>query len=85
LNWRHGVAVAFDGRIRAIPVNVALTNMGTGVASGPEILRISVSVVPPGVSDVTKLQWGKVAIVLITNYNLVYFKIISLIKIRYFN
>lgn len=69
MHWRHGVAVAFDGRIRAFPVNVALTGMGTGVASGPEILRISVSVVPPGISDVTKLQRGKVAIVLIANYN----------------
>jgi predicted AAA+ superfamily ATPase len=34
------------------------------IISGPEILRISISVVPPGIRNFIKFKWGVVTIVL---------------------
>jgi hypothetical protein len=68
LNWCKGIAIAFHRRIDAIPVDSALTGVNSGlVISGPEILRLSISVVPPGINDVIQLKRGKIAIVLDKN------------------
>ena len=65
MHWSGGVAVAFGGRIDAIAIDPALAGVNSvRVFSSPKILRISVSVVPPGVGDGNKFEKGVVAIVL---------------------
>jgi hypothetical protein len=84
LNWCKGIAIAFHRRIDAISINSALTGVNSGfVISGPEILRISVFVVPPGIDDVIQFKWSKIAIVL--NGNKIISKIFNFKKEIYFN
>jgi hypothetical protein len=65
LHWSGGVAVAFGGRIDAISIQSALARMDVRVATRPEKFRISISVVPPGVSYIIEFQWREITIVLI--------------------
>jgi hypothetical protein len=79
LNWCARVTIAFHRRIDAISINSALAGVNSGlVISSPEILRISVSVIPPGVFNVAKFKRGVVAIVLNENENhlKIYFSLI---------
>jgi hypothetical protein len=68
LNWCTRVAIAFHRSIDAISVDSTLTGVNSGlIISSPEILRISVSVIPPGVFNVAKFKRGVVTIVLNKN------------------
>jgi hypothetical protein len=65
LNWQSNIAIAFKRIVNTTSVDSALAGVNSvRVISGPEILLISVSVVPPGVGDCIELQWSVVAIVL---------------------
>ena len=65
MNWSSRIAEAFQVSFDAISVDSALTRVDSGhVISGPNVLRFSVPVVPPGISDVTEFKWGIVTVVL---------------------
>ena len=70
LNWCKSITFAFHRRNGATSINSALTGVNSGlVISGPEILRISVSIVPPGVFNVIKFKRGVITVVLNENLN----------------
>jgi hypothetical protein len=64
LQWDGLVSVAPKRRIDAITIDSTLTDMNVGVTAGPEILRISVSIIPPSIGDGIKFERSVVTIVL---------------------
>jgi len=58
------VVVAPKRRIDAVTIDSTLTDMNVGVIAGPEILRISVSIIPPSIGDGFKFERSVVTIVL---------------------
>ena len=63
-NWNNRIAVALHGRFVAIAIDSTLTGAKTGVVTRPKILWISISIIPPGISDVVEFNGCKVTIVL---------------------
>ncbi len=55
-------------------IDSALAGVNARITSGPEILRITVLVVPPGIGDSIKFEWRVVAIVLMCIPNM-YFQL----------